>query len=98
MPSWSRDSSIRSGFSAGRRRSPHPPLGGPFVVAGFGDPGGFLGGRMPLSRPLAEEALQRYANTLGMSLHEAAESVVRVAVANMYAAFTRIISRAGIDP
>jgi len=69
-----------------------------FVVSGFVDPERFLGGRMPLSRALAEEALQRYANTLGMSLHEAAESVVRVAIANMYAAFTRIISRAGIDP
>ena len=33
-----------------------------------------------------------------MSLHEAAESVVRVAVSNMYAAFTKILSRAGVDP
>ena len=69
-----------------------------FVVSGFLDPERFLGGRMPLSRTLAEEAVQRYADTLGMGLHEAAESVVRVAVSNMYAAFTRILSRAGIDP
>jgi N-methylhydantoinase A len=32
-----------------------------------------------------------------MGLHEAGESVVRVAVSNMYAAFTRILSRAGVD-
>jgi len=69
-----------------------------FVVSGFLDPPRFLGGRMPLSPSLAEEALGRYAGRLGMSLHEAAESVVRVAISNMYAAFTRIISRAGIDP
>ena len=69
-----------------------------FVVSGVLDPERFLGGRMQLSRALAEEALQRYADTLGMGLHEAAESVVRVAISNMYAAFTRIISRAGIDP
>ena len=69
-----------------------------FVVSGFVDPERFLGGRMPLHRALAEDALQRFADTLGMSLHEAAESVVRVAVSNMYAAFSKILSRAGVDP
>jgi N-methylhydantoinase A len=69
-----------------------------FVVSGFLDPERFLGGRMPLDRALAEAAIQRFADPLGMSLHEAAESVVRVAVSNMYAAFTKILSRAGVDP
>ncbi|HXY31360.1 MAG TPA: hydantoinase/oxoprolinase family protein [Gemmatimonadaceae bacterium] len=69
-----------------------------FVVSGFLDPDRFLGGRMRLDRALAEEAVRRFADPLGMSLHEAAECVVRVAVSNMYAAFTKIISRAGIDP
>ncbi|HXA98271.1 MAG TPA: hydantoinase/oxoprolinase family protein [Candidatus Dormibacteraeota bacterium] len=69
-----------------------------FVVSGFLDPERFLGGRMRLDRALAEEAVRRFADPLGMSLHEAAESVVRVAMSNMYAAFTKIISRAGIDP
>jgi len=69
-----------------------------FVVSGFVDPERFLGGRMPLQRALAEQALQRFADPLGMSLHEAAESVVRVAVSNMYAAFSKILSRAGVDP
>src|SRR5678810_840653 len=62
------------------------------------DPDRFLGGRMRLDRALAEEAVGRFADRLGMSLHEAAESVVRVAVSNMYAAFTKILSRAGVDP
>ena len=69
-----------------------------FVVAGFLDPDRFLGGRMRLRRGLAEDALRRFADPLGMGLDEGAESVVRVAVSNMYAAFTRILSRAGIDP
>src|SRR5260370_3957229 len=33
-----------------------------------------------------------------MSLTEAAERVVRVAVSNMYAAFIKMLSRAGVDP
>ncbi|HJV54959.1 MAG TPA: hydantoinase/oxoprolinase family protein, partial [Methylomirabilota bacterium] len=69
-----------------------------FLVCGFLDPDRFLGGRMRLDRTLAEEAVQRFADRLGMSLHEAAESVVRVAVSNMYAAFTKMLSRAGVDP
>jgi N-methylhydantoinase A len=69
-----------------------------FLVSGFLDPDRFLGGRMRLDRALAEEAVGRFADRLGMSLHEAAESVVRVAVSNMYAAFTKILSRAGVDP
>jgi len=68
-----------------------------FLVCGFLDPDRFLGGRMRLDRTLAEEAVQRFADRLGMSLHEAAESAVRVAVSNMYAASTKILSRAGVD-
>jgi N-methylhydantoinase A len=68
-----------------------------FVVSGFLDPERFLGGRMRLHRALAEEAVRRFADPLGMGVNEAAESIVRVAVSNMYAAFTKIISRAGID-
>src|SRR5258708_37882855 len=69
-----------------------------FLVSGFLDPDRFLGGRMRLDRTLGDEAVQRFADRLGLSLHEAAESVVRVAVSNMYAAFTKMLSRAGVDP
>ena len=69
-----------------------------FVVSGFLDPERFLGGRMRLDRALAEEAIRRFADPLGMGVNEAAESVVRVAVSNMYAAFTKILSRAGDRP
>ena len=69
-----------------------------FLVSGFLDPERFLGGRMRLDRSLAEAAIRRFADRLGMGVDEAAESIVRVAVSNMYAAFTKILSRAGIDP
>src|SRR5262245_29820309 len=69
-----------------------------FVVCGFVDPERFLGGRMPLDRALADDAIARFAGPLGMTAPEAAESVVRVAVSNMYAEFTKILSRAAVDP
>jgi N-methylhydantoinase A len=69
-----------------------------FLVSGFLDPNRFLGGRMRLDSGLAEDAIARFADRLGMPVREAAGSVVRVAVANMYAASTKILSRAGVDP
>ncbi len=69
-----------------------------FLVCGFLDPERFLGGRMPLRRDLADEAVARFAGPLGMTPDEAAESIVRVAVSNMYAEFTKILSRAAVDP
>ncbi len=62
------------------------------------DGGRFLGGRMPLDRALAKDALARFAGPLGMTPDAAAESVVRVAVSTMYAEFTKILSRAAVDP
>ncbi|MGH7346300.1 MAG: hydantoinase/oxoprolinase family protein, partial [Candidatus Rokuibacteriota bacterium] len=60
-----------------------------FLVSGFLDPERFLGGRMRLDRSLAEGAIARFAGRLGMTPDEAAESIVRVAVSNMYAEFTK---------
>jgi N-methylhydantoinase A len=68
-----------------------------FVTSGFLDPERFLGGRMRLDRALAAAAVRRFADPFGMGVDEAAESIVRVAVSNMYAAFTKILARAGID-
>ena len=69
-----------------------------FLVSGFLDAERFLGGRMRLDRSLAEAAIARFAGRLGMTPDEAAESIVRVAVSNMYAEFTKILSRAAVDP
>src|SRR5207237_1834527 len=69
-----------------------------FLVSGFLDPDRFLGGRMRLDRSLAEAAIARFAGRLGMTPDEAAESVVGVHVADMHAEFTKILSRAAVDP
>jgi N-methylhydantoinase A len=69
-----------------------------FVRCGFLDPEHFLGGRMRLHPDLAEGALGRFAVRAGMALDEAAESVVRIAVSNMYAEFTKILSKQAVDP
>jgi N-methylhydantoinase A len=69
-----------------------------FVVCGYVDPERFLGGRMRLSRDLAQEAVGRVADALGASVPEAAESIVRVAVSTMYAEFSKIISKNAVDP
>jgi N-methylhydantoinase A len=69
-----------------------------FLVCGFLDAERFLGGRMPLRRDLADEAVARFAGPLATTRDEAAESIVRVAVSNMYAEFTKILSRAAVDP
>src|SRR5262249_56122568 len=75
-----------------------PTLTDAFLVSGFLDPDRFLGGRMRLDRSLAEAAIANFAGRLGMTRDEAAESIVRVAVSNMYAEFTKILSRAAVDP
>src|SRR5262249_56088188 len=69
-----------------------------FVVSGFLDPERFLGGRMRLHVGLAEEAIRRFADPLGMGVNEAAESGVRGAVSNMYPAFPKILSPPRIAP
>jgi N-methylhydantoinase A len=69
-----------------------------FLVCGYLDAERFLGGRMRLHLELAEDAIARFADRLGVAVPEAAESIVRVAVSNMYAEFTKILSRAAVDP
>src|SRR5438132_150060 len=82
--------------AAARSQTAATLLSGP--ASGVLDPDRFLGGRMRLDRSLAEAAIARFAGRLGMTPDEAAESVVRVAVSNMYAEFTKILSRTAVDP
>src|SRR5258706_5446255 len=69
-----------------------------FVVCGYLDPERFLGGRMPLRRDLADQAVARFAGPLRITPDEPAESVVRRAGSNMYAEVAKILSRAAVDP
>ena len=67
------------------------------VLGRLGD--SLAGGSVKLDRALATEAIQRgVADPLGLSLHEAASAVIRVANANMADAVRLISIRRGYDP
>ena len=48
--------------------------------------------------PLAKAAIATLADPLGLSVHEAAEQVIKVAVSGMYAAVSGLVARFAIDP
>lgn len=69
------------------------------VVLGRIDPAFFLGGGMRLDIDGARAALQeRIASPLGLSLDDAAEGIVRVAVSAMAAAIRLSLFEKGLDP
>ena len=69
------------------------------LVLGRLDPGGFLGGRLPLQEELAQRAVQeRLAQPLGMSVDEAALSAIRILTHSMVQAIEVNSVRKGYDP
>jgi N-methylhydantoinase A len=68
------------------------------LVLGRLGPRGLLGGRMPLDRARALEALARLGATLGLSPEETARGIVRVVDANMTRALRVVTVERGIDP
>ncbi|MEW7984484.1 MAG: hydantoinase/oxoprolinase family protein [Candidatus Thiodiazotropha sp.] len=58
----------------------------------------FLGGRMQLDMQAAEKAVGQLAQRLGLSLHRAAEGVIRVANEHMARALRVISIERGVDP
>lgn len=75
-----------------------PTLTDANVVLGRIDPDRFLGGEMRLDSELAVAAVQRLAETLGLSLLEAAEGIVTIANANMSGAIRSRTVQKGHDP
>ena len=55
-------------------------------------------GAVALDRGAAERAVATLAEPLGLSLQEAAESVIRVAISGMYLEVSKLLSRHGADP
>ncbi len=68
------------------------------VVLGILDPDFFLGGRIKLDRNLAERAVDRIAQRLGVSREEAAHAITTTSNHNMVAAIEEITVREGINP
>ena len=58
----------------------------------------FLGGQMRLHPELAERALNTVGTKLGLDASQTAQAILDVATANMYAQFSPLMARKGVDP
>jgi N-methylhydantoinase A len=80
------------------RGGTEPALSDAFLACGFLNPANFVGGRLRLYPEAAAAALAPLGRALGLDVDAAAEAVVEVATANMYAAFSNVLARHGVDP
>lgn len=80
------------------RGGTEPSVTDAYVQVGIIRPESFLGGRLTLSAELAEEALARVGERLGLGVMETAAGVLDVATANMHAQLMPLMARRGIDP
>lgn len=68
------------------------------VVLGYLPAGQKLGGDMEIRKDLAEAAVQKVADAMGISLYEAAEGITRIANEHMFGALRLISVEQGYDP
>ena len=68
------------------------------VVLGILNPSSLLGGRMPVQRDLAAEAVERLASQLGLDTMATAQGIISVVTANMARAIRVISVQRGYDP
>ncbi len=68
-----------------------------YLTAGILDPAGFLGGTMALDPDRAHAAVEAIGRRLGFDRHRAADAILRVASANIYAALLPQLARRGIE-
>lgn len=81
------------------RGGTEPTLTDACVALGYVDPDYFLGGKMKLDRDGARRAIQeKVADPLGMSVEDAAATIVTLATENMASAIADITVNQGIDP
>jgi N-methylhydantoinase A len=74
-----------------------PTLTDAFLVCGYLNPGRFAG-KSTLDRIASETAIAKLADLLRMTVPAAADAMVRVALANMYAELAGVFDRRGLDP
>jgi N-methylhydantoinase A len=80
------------------RGGAQPTVTDAYVHLGIIAPDRFLGGRMPLEPERAAAALAALGRSIGRGSREAAQAILDVATANMYAQFTPLMARKGVDP
>lgn len=68
------------------------------VVLGYIDPDNFLGGRIRLDREKSIEAVDRVARELGLSLHETAAGIAKIAEFKMADIIRKTTVEKGFDP
>lgn len=79
------------------RGGTEPTVTDAYLVSGILGERDLLGGAMEISLARAEEAIAPLADSLGLSIKETAEGILRVATANMYASLLPLIARHGVD-
>ncbi|MEN1968890.1 hydantoinase/oxoprolinase family protein [Lentibacillus sp. N15] len=75
----------------------HPTLSDAFLLCGYLNPTSFAGD-MELNVSFAEKAMRTISEPLDLSIQKAADAVIQVALANMYAELSGVLERKGIDP
>jgi N-methylhydantoinase A len=75
-----------------------PAMTDAFLLCGYLNPETFAAGNVKLHSELSATALKPIADYLETGVREAADKMVQVAVANMYAELSGIIEQHGLDP
>ena len=75
-----------------------PTLTDAFAVCGFLKEANFAYGSVKLYPELAEKAVGKLADRLGMGLLETAEAVIKVSLSGMYLEMSKLLAKWGVDP
>ncbi|MEM8552615.1 MAG: hydantoinase/oxoprolinase family protein, partial [Pseudomonadota bacterium] len=86
------------GPAAYKKGGEEPTVTDANVVLGYLPSDAMLAGDMEISRPLAEKAVQKIADALGVSLETAAEGIIRIVNENMTGALRLVSVEQGYDP
>jgi len=69
-----------------------------FLLCGYLNPERFAAGHVPLYPELSEKAMKPIADHLRLDVRAAADRMIQVAVANMYAELSSVMEQHGFDP
>lgn len=75
-----------------------PTITDAFAVCGFLGAGDLGYGSVTVDIEKAREAVGQIADTMGLSVEVAAESIIRIAISGMYVEINKIFAKNGVDP
>lgn len=88
----------RPGPASFGRGGERPTLTDAFVAIGFVGHSDLGYNAISIDRDLANKAIATVAEPLGLTVQEAAEQIIRIAVSGMYTDTSGLVSRFGVDP